>query len=298
LDKEKQTALVEDFEETHGFPGHHQPASWKEEEIDDTAHLPAIHQFIAFEALGNAGGTALMLFVRRAREGFSAWFERECIEAERGETAATPAYALGPVTAALILTVQEEFDREAAKAPSAAQQILHWAHRLKIRKTDLRITAVVLLSILIVHLAYTLPRNRDADARVAEAALNYQQGRYTDAMRICRRYPNNTLSLLLRANMLMIAERPDQAEGLYRQVLTQETESPSALFGLALALQRNGKFKEAEKRYADFIDIHETRQPKAAELADEFIQLCREKFGKPPGWRKVYALPMMNDLGL
>ena len=298
LDKEKQTALIEDFEETHGFPGHHQPSSWKQEEIDDTAHLPAIHQFIAFEALQNAGGTALMLFVRRAREGFSAWFERECIEAVRGETAGAPAYALGPVTAALILTVQDEFEREAAKAPSAAQQILQWGHQLRIRKTDLRITAVVLLSILIVHLAYTLPHNRDTNARVAEAALNYQQGRYTDAMRICRRYPNNTLSRFLRANMLVLAERPGQAEELYRQVLTQETESPSALLGLALALQMNGKFAEAEKRYADFIDIHETRQPKAAELADEFMQLCREKFGKPPGWKRVYALPMMNDLGL
>ncbi|MEI8206435.1 MAG: tetratricopeptide repeat protein, partial [Kiritimatiellales bacterium] len=249
LDKEKQTALIEDFEETHGFPGHHQPASWKQEEIDDTVHLPAIHQFMAFEALRNAGGTALMLFVRRAREGFSAWFERESIAAVRGETAGTPAYALGPVTAALILTVQEEFEREAAKAPSSAQQILQWAHRLRIRKTDLRITAVVLLSILIVHLAYTLPRNRDVDARVAEAALNYQQGRYTDAMRICRRYSNNALSRLLQANMLMLAERPDQAEKLYRQGLTQETESPSALLGLALALQMNGNFKEAEKRY-------------------------------------------------
>jgi len=298
LDKEKQTALVEDFEETHGFPGHHQPASWKQEEIDDTAHLPAIHQVIAFEALRNVGGTALMLFVRRAREGFSAWFERESIEAARGATAGTPAYALGPVTAALILTVQEEFEREAAEVPSAGQQILKWAHRLKIRKTDIRIAGVVLLSILIVHLAYTIPHNRDADARVAEAALNYQQGRYTDAMRICRRYPNSALARLLQANMLMLAERPDQAETLYRQALTQETESPSALLGLALALQMNGNFKQAEKRYADFIDIHETGQPQAAQLADEFMQLSREKFSKPPGWRRVYSLPMMNNLGL
>lgn len=298
LDKEKQTALLENFEETHGFPGHHQPASWKQEEIDDTAHLPAIHQFIAFEALRNAGGTALMLFVRRAREGFSAWFERECIEAARGETAGAPAYALGPVTAALILTVQEEFERETANVPSITQQILQWGHRLRIRKTDLRIIAVVLIAILLAHLAYALPHSRDAKARVAEAALNYQQGRYTDAMQICRRYPRNALARLLQANMLMLADRPDLAEGLYRQALTQETESPSALFGLALALQMSGNFKEAEKRYADFIDIHEASQSQAAELADEFMQFSHEKFSKPPGWRKVYLLPMMNDLGL
>ncbi|MEI8207004.1 MAG: tetratricopeptide repeat protein, partial [Kiritimatiellales bacterium] len=128
--------------------------------------------------------------------------------------------------------------------------------------------------------------------------LNYQQGRYTDAMRICRRYPNHALSRFLQANMLILAARPDQAEKLYREALTQETESPSALLGLALALQMNGNFTEAEKRYADFIDIHETRQPKAAKLADEFMQISREKFSKPPGWKRVYSLPMMNDLGL
>jgi tetratricopeptide (TPR) repeat protein len=298
LDKEKQTALLERFEETHGFPGHHPPASWKQEEIDDTAHLPAIHQFMTLEALRNTGGNLLPLFVRRAREGFAAWFERESIEAARGNGTGSPAYALGPVTAALVLTVQAEFEHTASRAPSAARQILQWSHRLRISKTDLRIASVFLLAILIIHLAYTLPRSRDTNSRVAEAALNYQQGRYTDALRICRHYPHHALSRFLHANILMLGERPDQAEELYRQALTQETESPSALFGLALALQMNGELKQAEKRYNDFIDIYETRHPEAAELAYEFLQLTREQFSKPPRWRRVYVLPMMNDLGL
>lgn len=301
LDREKQTALLEAFEETHGFPGQADPASWKQERIDDAAHLPAIHQFIAFEALRNAGGTRapLMLFVRRAREGFAAWFERESIEAARHQTApSTTAYALGPVTAALILAVQEAFENEASKAPSAAQLLLKWGHRRRINKTDLRIVFTFLLAIVIVHLAYTLPRSRNSEARVAEAALSYQQGHYTDAMRICRHYPNNALSRLIQANLLMLAERPDQAETLYRKALLQETESPSALFGLALALQLTGNLEEAQKRYIDFIDIHENRYPAAAQLADEFMQLARDQFTKPPRWRRAYALPMMNDLGL
>lgn len=297
LDKEKQTALLERFEETRSFPGHSEPASWKQEQIDGTAPLPAIHQFMALEALRNAGGDLMMLFVRRAREGFAAWFERESIEAARSETGAT-AYALGPVTAALVLTAQAEFERTAAEAPSAGQRILRWSHRVRIRKTDLRIVSVVLLAILITHLAYTLPRHRNMNTRVAEAALDYQQSRYSDAMRICRRYPDNALSQLLQANMLMLADMPEQAEALYHKALIQETESPSALFGLALALQMNGKFKQAQKRYNDFIDIHGDRYPKAAELADEFLRLADEKFSKPPRWKRVYLLPIMNDLGL
>ena len=87
LDRGYQTPLLENFEETHGFPGHAEPASWKQEQIDDTAHLPAIHQFMAFEALcrADASRALLMIFVRRAREGFAAWFERESIEAARTE---------------------------------------------------------------------------------------------------------------------------------------------------------------------------------------------------------------------
>jgi tetratricopeptide (TPR) repeat protein len=298
LDHEKKTALLENFEETHGFPGHIKPTSWKQEEIDDTAHLPAIHQFMALEALRNSGGDLMMLFVRRAREGFAAWFERESIKAARGDTSASSAYALGPVTAALVLTVQAEFEQAAAKAPSAGQQILRWSHRLRISKADVRIASVFLLAILIIHLAYTLPHNRDVNTRVAEAALDYQQGRYTDAIRIFRRYPNNPLSRLLQANLLMLAEQPAQAKELYRKTLIQETESPSALFGLALALQMSGDFKQAEKRYNDFIDIHEKRYPEAAELADTFSQFSREQFKRPPQWKRVFALPMMNDLGL
>ena len=300
LDPEKQTALLENFEETHGFPGHHIPSSWKQEEIDNTS-LPAIHQFMALESLRNAGSAQnnlLMLFVRRVRDGFAVWFERESLEAARNVTAGTPAYTPGPVTAALILTVQAEFERNAANTPSTAQLILRWGHRMRIKKTDFRIVGACLLAIVIIHLAYAIPRRHDIEARVAEAALNYQQGRYAETLQICRRYPRNALSRFLQANLLMLTDRPDLAEGLYRQALTQKTESPSALFGLALSLQINGKFKEAEKRYGDFIDLYEKSQPDAAKLADEFMILANEEFSKPPRWRRIYALPMMNDLGL
>lgn len=298
LAKEKQTALIDPFEETRGFPGQREASAWNQEEINETANLPAIHQFIAFEAFQNVGGNAFTLFMRRARDGVAAWFERESIEAARGESGSAPAYALGPVTAALILTVQEESEREASKAPSAGQHLLQWSHRLRISKTDLRIVSIFLLAILIVHLAYTLPHNRDTTARIAEAAMNYQQGRYTEAMRICQRYPRDALSCFLQGNMLMLAERPGQAEEFYRQALTRETESPSALFGLALTLQMNGKFDQAAKRYTDFIDIYEKRYPEAAQLADEFLLMTLKKFNKPPRWRRIYTLPIMNDLGL
>jgi tetratricopeptide (TPR) repeat protein len=116
-------------------------------------------------------------------------------------------------------------------------------------------------------------------------------------------HPDNALSCFLRANLMMIIEQPDQAEPLYRQALLDETESPSALFGYALALQQNGKFEDAARRYNDFLDIHENSlaQDGKIDLVDfayDFLQLTEAGFSKPPKWKQVYVLPIMNDLGL
>jgi tetratricopeptide (TPR) repeat protein len=298
LDKEKQTALLEKFETAPGVPGQ-QSSSWEQEDTDDTTQRPAIHEFIAFEAIrANENHILLMLFVQRAREKSAVWFEHESLTAAREKPSGGPAYSMGPVTAALILTVQAEFEREAAQIHSIAQLILRWADRLKIRPTDLYIITGFLLLSAVAHLLYALPHSWNAEARVSEAALDYQQGRYTEAMRICRRYPHHAVSQFVQANMMMLSKRPDQAEDLYRQALTQEPASPSALLGLALALQMNGSLKEAEKRYADFLDIYENRLPAAAELADEFRMLSQEEFRRPPRWQRIFELPLMNDLGL
>lgn len=307
LPNNMKTPLLENFEETHGFPGHHAASSWKHEEIDDTPHLPAIHQFMAFETLQRAdsGRALLMLFVRRAREGFAAWFERESIEAARLESHQShtekPAYSLGPVTAALILTTQHEFQRETADHASALKNIQRLVHKLRFNRTDLRIILTVGTAMVLVHLLYNNPSRVNVTGQMSEAALNYKQGRLTDALRICQSYPDNAISQFIRANLFMITDDPASAEPLYRQALLGQTESPSALFGYALSLQMNGKFAYAIRRYNDFIDIHEaflsrTGQEDLIDIAYEFILLAEEEFKNPPRWKRVYALPVMNDL--
>ncbi len=324
LDREHKTPLLENFEETHGFPGHTEPTSWKQEEIDDTAHLPAIHQFMAFQALRHADTSRalLLLFVRRAREGFAAWFERESIEAARSQTSEDggrrteivnhqssignsppPPYALGPVTAALILTTQQEFQHAAGQNAPVVKRLLHWIHRLRFNRSDLRILVIFGIAILIAHLLYNPKRAQDTDARIAEAAVNYKQGQFTDTLQLCRAYPDPPLSRFLLANLMMLAENPIKAEELYHQALRQETGSPSALFGYALALQMNGKHKDAIRRYNDFIDIYEEQlsnknQEDLIDIAYEFLRVAEEEFSNPPRWKRVYTHAIMNDLGL
>jgi len=335
LERKHQTPLLENFEETHGFPGHAEPASWKQEQIDDTAHLPAIHQFMAFEALrcADKGRALLMLFVRRAREGFAAWFERECIEAARSEdrgqrskvkgqkseirseaspienqkssivNSPRPAFALGPVTAALTLTTQHEFQREARQKSPLVKQLLRGVHRARFTRTDLRIIVIFSIAILMAHLAYNRGEEKNTEARMAEASISYKQGEFTEAIKICRSYPDHVLSRFIRANLLIFTGNSLQAEELYHMALIEETGSPSALFGYALALQMNEKYDAAIQRYNDFIDIYEAQVSDPAredliDLAYEFMRLAEEEFSQPPRWKRTYAQPLMNDLSL
>ena len=309
LPAEFRKPLLENFEETHGFPGRADPASWKKEQIDDTALLPAIHQFMALEALrrGDKGRALLLLFVRRARDGFAAWFERESIEAARLQNhnahIEKSAYALGPVTASLVLTTQYEFQHEALTHAPTLQNLQRLIHRMRLNRTDLSIILGVGLAMLVVHLLYHPPAFINEDAQMAEAALNYRQGQFSKTMEICRRHPDNALSRFLRGNLMVLTDNLESAEQLYYQALLEKTESPSALFGYALSLQLNGKFDEAIQRYNDFLDIHEAQlsggpHDALVELAYEFMQLADVEFRKPPKWKRVYTLPVMNDLGL
>ncbi len=298
------TALLENFEETHGFPGHGDTGDWNKEQIDDTTHLPVIHQFMALQTLRRADRERAMLtlFIRRARDGFAAWFERESIHAARHGTRSEPKqklFELGPVTAALLLSTQSEFQQSAAGHAPTLKSMQRWVHRMQFTTQDLKITAGVLIAMLLIHLLYNVPRHEAGNARMAEANLYYSQGQFRKALQLCRRYPDHPLSQFLQANLYMLTDNPSEAEPLYLAALRSETASPSALFGYALSLQLNEKFEEAAKRYNDFIDIYETQpQIRLTEFAYEFLRLSEEKFSQPPKWKRVYALPDMNDLGL
>lgn len=304
-----KTPLLETFEETHGFPGQANAAAREKEKMDETADLPVIHQFMALQALRTAdtGRALLMLFVRRIREGSATWFERKSIEAARhqdhNDQKEEAAYALGPVTAALLINAQYEFQHEAREQAPVRKNLQRIVHRMRFAVTDLKIVLYTAVAMLIVHLLYTPAARLNEKNHMAEAALNYRQGQFSEALSICRRYPDNALSLFIRANLMMLTENPDQAESFYYEALLKETESPSALFGYALSLQMNGKFADALQRYNDFLDIHEAalRQGANAEMvqsAYEFMRLADNGFRKPPRWKEVYTHPIMKDLGL
>ncbi len=298
LDADRKNLLIERFEETRRFPGQSAGGNWKQEQTGTTARLPTVHQFLALEALHRSGAVPLRFFVQQIREHVTAWFEQQSLAAARHrESADGSVYDPGPVTAALILAAQDLFEREAARAPSAARLLHQWVHRLRFNRTDLTILVTILIAAMLIHLAYTLPRRADAEERMAEALLDYRQGRLREAMTVCRRFPEHPVSRFVRANLLLLTEEPERAAELYRQVLLQHPDSASALLGLALSRQMSGHLEQAEKRYVDFLDLYEKIHPEAAALANEFLLLTQEGFQTPPRWRRLPALPLMADPG-
>ncbi len=304
LDSEKQVALLNRFEETRDFSQNTKWNAQTKEMEYGLSRLSPIHQFMAVKFLCSANNmrSQLLFFLHRIRKNFTTWFEHENIivmrHFEKQAPSKTSTYSLSPVTAALILTAQKEFQKPDAETPTAARMISRWIHRLRLNKTDLLIITICFLSILVIHLIYSLQHNQHARLQIGEASLCYQQGQYEQTIRICRMHPDNALSLFLQANISMVGNRPDLAESLYREALIKKTKSPSALLGLALALQMNGKFAEAAKRYDDFIVIHGHTQPTAAKIAKQFIRFSNKQLSTPLNWKRIYAFPLMNNLGL
>ncbi|MGE4488425.1 MAG: hypothetical protein AB7E95_02645 [Kiritimatiellales bacterium] len=258
----------------------------------------AIQQFMVTDAVHRVPvetGLIIKPFVRDIRETISLWFN---LAGKEQPSSGKPAYELDPITASLILLIQNDLKKTLTEQSAALRKLSYWKARLRLNRTDFLIVGACLIGVTVVHLAYNIPREHAADTHMANAALNYKQGRLTETLAICRRYPNHPLSQFLSANLFMLTEQPQEAEQLYRKVLLQKTESPSALLGLALSQQINGKFDEAVKRYIDFLDLYEERFPEAASIAEEFLQLTENGFSRPPRWRAVFSLPLMQDLGL
>jgi len=303
LDDEYRRTVLENFEETHSFPGSQDPGTWKHEKMDDSSHLPAIHQFMAFEALRRSDGNGLLLrlFTRRVREGFFTWFERQSVHAARETRRDTAldkaAYELGPVTASLVLTAQAELQRHTGPAPAPARLLQALRHRLGINRKDLWIILFMSGLMLAAHTCYRLPRGKiDADTALAEAKFLYSQGRLQDAMHICHQHPEHPLSQLLRANLLLFMENPAEASPLYKDLLLEESDRPAAVLGLAVSLHLSEEYEGAFRYYTWFIDYYAPAYPELKGLIENYRELAREEFQTLPRWRQTVSHALMSEL--
>jgi DNA-binding SARP family transcriptional activator len=81
-----------------------------------------------------------------------------------------------------------------------------------------------------------------------EGALAAQQ-------RLCKEHPQDPSAWNDLGNLLLLAERPQDAEAAYRQAVELDPKKVSALFNLGLLDQQQGHLKEAQEAYHNVLQI-------------------------------------------
>jgi tetratricopeptide (TPR) repeat protein len=88
----------------------------------------------------------------------------------------------------------------------------------------------------------------------------YQAGDIHEAEKVykelLRREPRRVACLVNLGYLYQDSERFQEAEGMHRRALAVAPNDETALFGLALALQKGGKTEEAEQRWREFLKKH------------------------------------------
>jgi tetratricopeptide (TPR) repeat protein len=100
----------------------------------------------------------------------------------------------------------------------------------------------------------------DAELLFLLATSLYQSGHYDEAekayLQVLRRNPQQVASLVNLGYLYLDSERFQKAEEIHRRALSMSSNNEAALFGLALALQREGKTGEASRRWQEFLKKH------------------------------------------
>jgi len=294
LPKNLKQAVLDRIAESDHLPGGQSVLSWSRSAMDKGT-FPLLHQVITLEALRTAdpSGQIFNGFVQLSLEGFIEWHSR---------MESAPPDVLDPPTAAFILNLQET----RSYALNRGGRVINFLYRLKQKtkadRTDMAIIGVIAFSLLAIHALY----------RVAEAPESYESLKamtitaydhhdwvpaFKNCLKIIKYYPDQSAEAhLMAANIMLIHELPEKAEPFFAYVREKSPDSPSAMIGLGLALQMQGKFSEAIKQYDEFIYLFDTIFPELVDKIRTYRGLALEGFKRPPSWKNIYSYPIMHEL--
>jgi hypothetical protein len=68
------------------------------------------------------------------------------------------------------------------------------------------------------------------------------------------------------------------------------------MIALGLAYQLQGRFKEADKNYAEFTYLFDEIFPELVAEIQRYRLLMQEGFKAPPKWPEIYRYQLMHDL--
>ena len=277
------------------LPGGLNVLSWRTSAMDDE-HFPLIQQSVVLQAMQatDPHGTLVSDFARITLQGFVEW---HTLSLEENNT-----LNIAPIEAAYILNVQHTHHyREHAKG-RVSGYLFNAFRKLRLDSLDAAVIFVTIFAILGIHSVYNVlhsaPPFGMLEARMNSEYANKNLNKcFRSCQSIIKSYPDQAAEArLLAGNISLFRNDFPTASRLLEEVRTEYPDSPSAMISLGLAYQLQGRFREAEKNYAEFCYLFDQIFPELVERVIRLRLLMQEDFRTPPNWTEIYRYEIMHEL--
>lgn len=293
---DRQKGLILDhIKESGKLPGGLSVLSWRKSAIDDNS-FPLLQQVLVLETLKTADphGVLLSDFARITLMGFIEW---HTLSLEKNNT-----LLLDPVTAAYIMSLQETHNYRFQPKSGITGLLFKIIRKTRADRFDLAVVAIALFAILSIHTVYKIMR-QPPPFPILEARMNnaYASKKADETLEsglmIIKHYSDQAaLAKLYAGNIMLLQKNYEKAELLLASLRHDCPDSPGPMLALGLACQLQGKFKEADANYAEFVYIFAEIFPELASEIQSYRYLMQEGLRVPPKWLEIYRYQLMHEL--
>ncbi|VGO23069.1 tetratricopeptide repeat protein [Pontiella sulfatireligans] len=290
-----RSAIMERLKESGSLPGGVDVLSWHKSSLENQG-FPLHQQLLVLDALKVADphGTLVSDFSRITLQGFVEWHSLSLEEHK--------ALRIAPTIAAFIINVQATHQYRYHAKGGITGYLFKLFRKMRTDRFDLFVVLVTLFTVFAVHTIYSL-LHQPPPLNLLQAQMNsaYSSKDATETLKNCqniiKHYPDEaSMANLLAGNILLMQGDPATASALLTKVRATHPDSPGPMISLGLALQQQGRFKEAEENYAEFCYLFDEIFPELVSEINQYRYLAKERFRSPPKWTEIYRYQLMHEL--
>jgi len=292
----QKRVVLDQMRDSGSLPDGHNVLSWRTT-VPDGREFPVLQQMLLLEILEThePKGETARDFTRLMLQEFMEWHTRS-IE-KHGSL------HLDPAMAAFILDLMQTHHYRDYSKNASPGFLSKLARKTRFNRLDAAIVAITILAVGTVRTIYNLRRQPPPFA-VLDVEINraYANRNADEVLRgglqIIDHYPDQAgLARLLVGNILMVKNKPGEAEPFFRDVRKDYPDSPGPMISLGLAYQLQGRFAEADEVYGEFTYLFDEIFPKLVDTIQQYRYLMQEGIKTPPPkWIEIYGYQLMHEL--
>lgn len=290
-----KVAILERIRESSTLPGGLDVLSWRISSMDEGS-FPLLRQLLIFQSLQAADphGSVLRDFVRVTLQGFVEWHTLSLESSQQ--------LRLDPATAAYIVNVQSIHQYRYHATGTVTGGLSRMLRRVRADRFDLFVLAATLFTLFCVHVVYDAlhapPPFEVLEAQMNSAYANRDVDATIESVKaLIHYYPRRAaMARYMAGNLSLLNDNPETAVRFLQEVREEMPDSPGPMIALGLALQLQGRFKEAEGNYYEFCYIFEEIFPELVGEINHWRYLAQEGFRSPPRWKEIYRYQLMHEL--